>query len=339
MFENVLRFFWAVLLACFGIHTPTPGPCLLEVNGHCYDTGDPALPPLTAKLQLMDAETGRGIPDAWVSLRWYARHTSKRPAPCVRSVLGRTDEQGWFSSTGKDGSWFFGEVHYFAPGYEHLRIAGVRANRFEAYVNIHHNDDLELLGPWLRSLERLGYEHVDDGGTTTKYSKWISIPPGFEKRNNYLFDSEGKVLLMATRRTLPTDLGVLGSVWTYCDDAGSERIGYDAPNEFALARKLMWTEDYQLVCDPRWFGFDTVSVPDWERWRIDSALELHPEPEKIALLRRFAPAYVVYMDHSNNLNPLRPTDLSRAERTALCAALKPHALPTPFPPAANEASP
>jgi hypothetical protein len=305
------------------------GPCYIEVGNLCYDKPDASLPPLTASWQVIDADTGKGIPGAWVSLQWFDARTEGKERPkCMQNVLGRTDSEGWFRSTGENGAWRYDETEIFVPGYEALMQYATPEDDDHAIVA---ESDFGIQGAqlpgWTKALLSMGY-HRDPNTqpTSERYLKRFRTPFTVDETLSYSFLPAGQRRLYVTTRGFPYAVRFAG---TQCGRDTPVDIGF---NDQEYGNKRVWFESgveaYRRICDEKWDSaapsFVSIAVPFnlYSTFRLPWDLGNRGDPRAGALVRanwaRLLPDYP-FISASEYGRPL-----TRAERLRVCSAMEPY---------------
>jgi hypothetical protein len=307
----------AILLVLLTLLMPSLAsctPCKAKVGNLCYDQQDPSMPALRASWQLLDAETGKGIPGAWISLRWQGITPRGQRTVCERAELGVTDQDGRFSTVGKDGAARIYHVSILAPGYEELRFE--KGNETLLAVVPLQRDDLERYAPWVESLQALGYRFRRADTSSPELVKDLAVPPNFNRVFQPVYHEDGNLKLMVTRRALPTDPNILGSVALACNNQGAELIGYDGES-YTTARLQYRKQIYERFCDTRWNTQAHMEVDYSFESELNGLLvQFLPSGGQRDFLAKHAPHYL----HTIN-QPASAKTLMREERTQMCSAI------------------
>jgi hypothetical protein len=155
-FERV-RWIRVVASICFLLPISACKPCRLEIDGHCYDKPDKNLPGLKASWQVLNAETLKPIPDAFVRIGWR-EFPANAKSFCVLNELGRTDENGRLTTQGKNGSWMIESATVSAldfNGFKHHNTGFEKLTR-KVRVPI---DDHDTFRAWRQRFLEAGYQN------------------------------------------------------------------------------------------------------------------------------------------------------------------------------------
>lgn len=307
--------------------------CKLRVNGICYDKQRSSDPPLKARWQIFDADSGKPLEGVWISFLWYGKSDSRGIMPCVGAVLGRTDRDGVFETTAKDGSWRFGgqPPMLFKRDYQQFRFNfwGEQTDIATAYIDVQHYER-DAYPAWFKRLEALGYTYVDEGGTTTHYDKKYSTAQIKDAMNQHPYAEGGRKEMWVTRRSLPEDAAAPG-VGGICKYATDDNVGFDE----ATLRLLEYERAmhaYTYLCDPQWDSIPEDYTRTPSRIFVHQALWLLDDQDK-QFDRTEERAKAVIPDYFKEENrfapPKQPHDEDRAlrpdERIRFCAWLSPYA--------------
>ena len=151
------------------------GYCQVHINGICYDKPKASNPPITARWQIIDADTQKPLPGVWISFYWKKfPDGQQRGGSCARNVMGQTDANGRFSNTAKDGSWMFADVFMFKAGYRRIQTEYLpegttltdRQKINQEYVGKYPEFENEL--------KSMGYQ-LDTSSTTNAYYKTFEV--------------------------------------------------------------------------------------------------------------------------------------------------------------------
>lgn len=307
-----------VLAAC-----SSEDDCKLRVSGVCYDKQRSSDPPLKARWQIFDADSGNPLEGVWISFLWYGKSDSRGVMPCVGAVLGRTDRDGVFETTAKDGSWRFAgqPPMLFKRDYQQLQFEfrGDQTDVATAQVKVEHYER-EAYPAWFKRLEDLGYTYVDKGGTTNYYEKTYSAALIKDAMSQHPYAEGGRKEFWVTRRTLPYHAAAAG-VGGICKYATDNNVGFDE----ATLRLLEYERAmhaYTYLCDPQW---DTIPA-DYTRTRsrifVHQALWLLNDDEHS--YERAMKVIPDYLGGSYTPPSSEDRSLRADERIALCDWLAPH---------------
>lgn len=317
--------FWSIVLLLLPALAAcnSESSCKLRVNGICYDKQRASDPPLTAKWQIFDADTGKPLEGVWVNFLWYGQSDSRGVRSCVGAVLGRTNQDGIFQATAKDGSWRFGgqPPMLFKRDYQPLRFEfqGWQhevATAFEE-VQLYERDAYPA---WFKRLEELGYTYVDKGGTTTRYEKKYSTALIADAMNQGAYREGGRKEFWVTRRSLPYYAAAAG-VGAECKYASNDNVGFDARTLAAL-RYERAMHAYTYLCDPQWDSIPAEYTRTHSRIFVHQASWLLNDDEhSYERAMKIIPDYLggPYKALDSEDRALRPE-----ERIALCDWLAPY---------------
>ncbi len=304
--------------------------CDLRVGGKCRDTQRASDPPLTAKWQLFDADTEKPIEGAWVNFLWYGKADSRGNMPCVRGVLGRTNADGIFEDTARDGSWRLAgqPPMLFKRDYERLifRQDDADQNHVTAYVTVLHHEKAAYPA-WFKRLEDLGYITVgaEIPNGTLQYEKVYSTRLIKSVMNQGPLKDGGRKELWVTRRSLPINNSAPG-IGATCKSPGAENVGFDNQVDEQLDHDRAM-HAYSYLCDPQW---DSIPA-DYTRtssqmfvfqslWLLNDAEHAHLRAQEVI------PDYFAPREH-RLAPPKLPNSEDRAlrpdERTKFCDWLAP----------------
>ncbi|HRG15218.1 MAG TPA: hypothetical protein PLB00_04445 [Pseudomonadota bacterium] len=315
--------FWLIALLLPALAACSNSDCKLRVNGICYDKQRESDPPLKARWQIFDADSGKPLEGVWINFLWYGKSDSRGMRRCVGAVLGRTDADGIFEATAKDGSWRFGgqPPTLFKRDYQPLQYKfwGMQTDVATANVDVQYYER-DAYPAWFKRLEALGYKHVDEGGTTTHYDKKYSTALIKDGMGQHPYAEGGRKEFWVTRRTLPAYASAPG-VGAMCKYATTDNVGFDE----ATLRLLSYERAmhaYTYLCDPQW---DTIPA-DYKRTssRIfvhQSLWLLNDEEHSFNRALKIIPDYLggPYKALDSEDRALRPE-----ERIALCDWLAPY---------------
>ncbi len=287
-------------------------------------------PPLTAKWQLFDADTEKPIEGAWVNFLWYGKADSRGNMPCVRGVLGRTNADGIFEDTARDGSWRLAgqPPMLFKRDYERLIFRQVDAdqNHVTAFVAVLHHEKAAYPA-WFKRLEDLGYITVgaEIPNGTLQYEKVYSTRLIKSVMNQGPLKDGGRKELWVTRAILPHQQLGAGHR-RYMQDHGAENVGFDNQVDEQLDHDRAM-HAYSYLCDPQW---DSIPA-DYTRtssqmfvfqslWLLNDAEHAHLRAQEVI------PDYFAPREH-RLAPPKLPNSEDRAlrpdERTKFCDWLAP----------------
>lgn len=301
--------------------------CKLRVNGICYDKQRSSDPPLKARWQIFDADSGKPLEGVWISFLWYGQSNARGVRSCVGAVLGRTDTNGVFEATAKDGSWRFGgqPPMLFKRDYQQLQFEfrGEQTDVATAQVKVEHYER-EAYPAWFKRLEDLGYTYVDKGGTTNYYEKTYSTALIKDAMSQHPYAEGGRKEFWVTRRSLP-DAAAAPGIGGICKYATDDNVGFDE----ASLRQLVYERAmhaYTYLCDPQWDSIPADYTRTHSRIFVHQALWLLNDQDK-EYDRAHERAKAVIPDYLRTfrLNDSEDRALRPDERERLCAWLAPYA--------------
>jgi len=300
--------------------------CKLRVNGICYDKQRSSDPPLTAKWQIFDADSGKPLEGVWVNFLWYGTTDSRGYRRCVGAVLGRTDANGRFEATAKNGSWRFGgqPPMLFKRDYEPLWFHqnDPEGNQVTAYVAIQLHER-EAYPAWFERLEQLGYAYNGTTGTTTYYEKNYSTEHIKDSMNQLADEQGGRKELWGTRRSLPAYVAARG-IGAQCKYDGADNVGFDDRTLAVLGYERAM-HAYTYLCDAQWDTIPSGYARTASRRFVHQALWLlDDDKNSYERAMKIIPDYLggSYKQPDSEDRALRPD-----ERAAICGWLAPHAKP------------
>jgi hypothetical protein len=317
--------FWliAVLLPALAACSNSNSDCKLRVNGICYDKQRESDPPLKARWQIFDADSGKPLEGVWVNFAWYGPPDSRGTKRCVGAELGRTDDDGIFEATAKNGSWRIGGYPpmLFKLNFQPLRFEfqGWQHELASAFVDVQHYE-VDAYPAWFKRLQELGYTYIDKGGTTKRYEKKYSVALIADGMRSLPYAESGRKEFWVTRRSLPGYAAAPG-IGYKCNESGAVNTGFEEKTlrqvEFERAMHA-----YTYLCDPQW---DTIPA-DYTRTssRIfvhQSLWLLNDEEHAFNRALKIIPDYLggPYKALDSEDRALRPE-----ERIALCDWLAPY---------------
>ena len=329
------HWFWLIALLLPALAACSNHDCKLRVNGVCYDKQRSSDPPLTAKWQIFDADSGKPLEGVWINFLWYGQADSRGYMPCVGAVLGRTDQNGRFEAKAKDGSWRFGgqPPMLFKRDYQPLRFEfkGFQMDEATAFVEVQHYER-DAYPAWFKRLEDLGYTAVgtEIPNGTVRYEKKYSTALIKDAMNQAAYREGGRKEMWVTRRTLP-DYAAAPGIGAECKNPGAENIGFDEATSRLLDHERAM-HAYSYLCDPQWDSipadFTRTRSPIFVRqsvWLVND--EEHPETR----VRDLIPDYLAPGPNQFAI-PKWVAEESRAlrpdERTKFCEWLAPFAQQT-----------
>jgi hypothetical protein len=296
-------------------------PCDRLINGQCYDKPNRALPGLTGRWEMIDLETGKPIPDVWIGFYWRSFDDNKSRGTCARDVIGRTDANGQFSNTAKDGSWIFGETHYYKPGYYPVR--------YELFLDQTHITDFHaLLGTplgtyaaWEERLKKMGY--VIGPERSLAFRKDFELGKEYQRIFDDVWSPRGLRMYWLKRREIPQYFEFL-TINKHCPDRYKspdrpvEAVGYDDPkNAREYIEKWHGWDAYQMFCDDGWDAVPIGTNTGHEAGFAIQALLLTGELD-------FAKREVLYAKYFDpkTLQPNAHERIQPEQRRKFCAELK-----------------
>ncbi len=316
------------------IMLPSLGACHCEQgrDGKCRDAQSPSNSPLTAKWQLFDADTEKPIEGAWINFLWYGKADSTGHMPCVRGVLGRTNADGKFQDTAKDGSWRLAgqPPMLFVPGYERLvfRQDDPEQNRVTAYVAVQHYER-DAYPAWEQRLRDMGYVAVgaEVPNGTVRYEKAYSTKLIKSSMNRAAVEDGGRTELWVTRRSLPIH-GSAPGIGAKCTNPNAENIGFANGTDKQLDRERA-LHAFTYLCDPQWDSVPADFVRTPSRTFVHQSLWLLDDPEHAEdLAREVIPDYYAQPKDQPYALPKSPDSEDRAlrpdERATFCKWLAPY---------------
>jgi len=296
--------------------------CEMNVNGICYDKPNAKNPGLTVSWEMLDLETGKPIPDVWISFYWR-EFKDRNSSTCARNVIGRTDANGRFSNTAKDGSWMAGGVEYSKPGYYPVRYE-LYANR--TYITDEHptlfesKDDYPA---WEDRLKAMGYT-IDPKYDNKTYTKQFELGDEYKRIFDQFWQPRGHRRYWLKHRGFPNRFqAIFAGVNTCVVRAGQvatiESVGLDDPkNQDAYMRMWQGWEAYQLFCDAIWDSLPMQSPDRSEAGFALNALAL-TGPMNAATWK----TYATYFD-AKTLEPNSGVRIQPEQRRNFCKAMKPY---------------
>jgi hypothetical protein len=311
----------ALLLSLF---TTSCKPCDRLINGLCYDEPNSSNPGLTARWEMIDLETGKPIPDVWISFYWRKFKDENSRGECARNVIGRTDAKGQFSNTAKDGSWLMDNVLIYKPGYYPVRYP-------LSWDQTHITDFHALIGAplgtyrgWEQRLKTMGYR-VDPERNAT-YRKDFELGKEYQRIFDDVWSSQGQRRYWLKHRGFPSNYQSL-YVGQKCllpnrgGEAKIESVGYDDPkNESDYVWKWRGWDAYQLFCDDSWDAVTTQPIRSYDVSFAYDALLLRGSPFDNAARHAL---YESYFD-PKTLLPNSPERITPEQRHKFCTDLKPY---------------
>jgi len=293
--------------------------CKLRVNGICYDKQRSSDPPLTAKWQIFDADSGKPLEGVWINFLWYGMSDSRGYRRCVGAVLGRTDADGRFEATAKVGSWRMGlPPKLFKRDYELLQFRqdDPLGNQVTARVAVQHYER-DAYPAWFKRLEQLGYVYNGTTGSTTYYEKVYSTELIKDSMNQLADAQGGRKELWVTRRSLPYYAAAPG-INAKCKNGGAENVGFDDRTVALLSYELAM-HAYTYLCDAQWDTIPSGYARTDSRIFVHQALWLLDDEE-----HSYERAMKIIPDYlgkalSGESRALRPD-----ERAAICGWLALH---------------
>ena len=312
-----LPIFFALLLTSL---LAACAPCEMNVKGICYDTPNAKNPGLTVSWEMIDLETGKPIPDVWISFYWREFKDSKR-STCARNVIGRTDANGRFSNTAKDGSWMAGGVEYFKPGYYPVRYE-LYANR--TYITDEHptlfesKDDYPA---WEDRLKTMGYS-IDPKYDNKTYSKRFELGDEYKRIFDQFWQPRGYRRYWLKHRGFPNQFQEIFANGNSCvaragQVATIESVGLDDPrNQDEHMRMWQGWEAHHLFCDAIWDSLPMRSPDRSEAGFALNALAL-TGPMNAATWKTYATYF-----NAKTLEPNSGVRIKPEQRWHFCKAMK-----------------
>ena len=314
--------FIAVVVGLLNLTACNAGPCRLEVNGICYDRPKASNPPLSARFEAIDADTGKPLPGVMISFYWKTFLPSGQPDQCARNVIGETDAQGKFANTGKDGSWMFTQVQMFKSGWERIGFDRVIGQTYISHKYQLNVPEIGMYPAWESNLKRLGYE-LDTKTMGPIYRKKFELGGQYQKIMTAEWQPEGLRTYWVKMRGFPGDL-VPSQVGTECYDLKLQKIDPDAESVgYALPKFSEEQVNLQrfkhaigAICDEKW---DSVPV-DFVRAQAPALIGFsagvfgNDQAELVDLLPDF-------YGEKRTVNSNFSRALTKAERIRYCGAV------------------
>ena len=315
--------FWLIALLLPALAACSNSDCKLRVNGICYDKQRESDPPLRARWQIFDADSGKPLEGVWVNFAWYGQPDSHGTKRCVGAVLGRTDHDGVFEATAKDGSWRIGGYPptLFKRDYQPLQFEfqGWQQEVATAYVDVQHYE-VDAYSAWFTRLKELGYTYIDKGGTTKRYEKKYSTALIADGMRKHPTAEGGRKEFWVPRQSLPyyaTATGIGGK----CGEFGAKNVGFEEPTLRLLEHERAM-HAYTYLCDPQWDTIPADYTRTHSRMFVHQALWLLNDEE-----HSYERGMAIISDYLGG--PYKPLDsedraLRPEERIALCEWLAPY---------------
>jgi hypothetical protein len=269
-----------------------------------------------AQFQLIDADTMKPIEGGWVNFIWYGGKLTGnvKSRPCVRAVLGRSDQNGWVRDTARESFWKLDSLgHIFVPGYEYFnyRYGEPDEQHVTAYVRM---DKIEAgrFPAWEENLRKLGY--------TWKPHEWTKVYPADGFRDTRYAPDDGRVYFVRYR-SMPTQVEQnFPMVGTVCDKPGAENIGMGDERGREIDR-LRASESLKYLCRADWLSLQPDRPIPWSSW-IQRSLWLLPDQNDAQkqMHTRF-PDFTKQPYWSDPMASQRP--FSRDEQSQFCEWLMP----------------
>jgi hypothetical protein len=244
-FERV-RWITVVASVCFLLPISACKPCRLEIDGHCYDKPDKNLPGLKASWQVLNAETLKPIPDAFVLIGWR-EFPANAKSFCVLNELGRTDEHGRYSTRGKNGSWMIQSASVSALDYNRFRpVPGFEKLTRRVRVPL---DDHDTFRAWRQRLLDAGYQHQNlhevNRSFAVKAQDLVNLNP---------FYPNGLTVYMTDDPAMPDEAGLDAGVGCLKKPEEPEvATKGDSPQNVYDFSSLFWGyKSYLALCDDIW---------------------------------------------------------------------------------------
>ena len=295
--------------------------CRLEVNGVCYDRPKASNPPISARFEAIDADTGKPLPGVMISFYWETYLGSGKPDLCARNVIGETDANGKFANTGKDGSWMYLEVQMFKAGWERVYFDRLIGQTFISHAYQIQIAEIGMYSAWGNQLKQMGYM-LDKRTMGPIYRKKFELGDQYEKIMTAEWQPEGLRTYWVRMRGFPEGL-TPHQIGTQCFnqqlgkiDPDAEMVGFEQ-EKFKRSNIELERSKHalQAICDEKW-----DSVPASYTWSPTARLIgdagsafVDNDPQLKILLPDF------YGEHPvSNSGFSRP--LTHNERVAYCAA-------------------
>jgi hypothetical protein len=233
-------------------------PCRFKINGVCYDRPKASNPPISARFEAIDADTGKPLPGVLISFFWKTYLGNGRPDQCARNVIGETDAQGKFSNTAKNGSWMYSSIEMFKAGWERVYF---RRLLDQTYISHEYRFSMEEIGiypAWEKQLESMGYV-LDTTSTTNAYRKNFELGNQYNRIMTAEWEPQGLRTYWVKMRGFPRAL-TPNQIGSQCYNRQLEKIDPDA--EFIGANVPRFSDKrlqlerskhaLQAICDDKW---------------------------------------------------------------------------------------
>jgi len=295
-------------------------PCERQINGFCYDTPNKSNPGLTPRWEMVDLETGKPIPDVWIGLSWSEFKNTWSRGECARMVIGRTDANGRFSDTARDGSWLSGRVTFYKPGYQLVRHENYLHQTHISHVHEPYAENRIPYQAWGKRLEKLGYAWDE---SRNGYRKDFELGNEYQRIFDDIYSAKGLRIYWLKQRSYPSRFDHLGVNYA-CTSAAPqgktvERVGLDDPkNQMDYIEKWHGLDAYQVICDDAWDSvppdFDQTNAAGFARGAVH-LLGVKSNAELEAIYLKYFSAAEFASSRSKPLNPI--------QRKRFCADLSP----------------
>jgi len=232
--------------------------CQLQINGICYDHPNASNPPISARFEAIDADTGKPLPGVMISFYWKTYLGSGKPDQCARNVIGETDANGKFANTGKDGTWMYSEIQMFKAGWERVYFDRLIGQTHISHEYKFHMERLGMYPAWEKQLESMGYV-LDTTSTTHIYRKKFELGDQYEKIMTAEWQPEGLRTYWVKMRGFPNDL-TPSQIGTRCfnrqlqkTDPNAEMVGFEQEKFKRSTIELKRSKHaLQAICDDKW---------------------------------------------------------------------------------------
>jgi hypothetical protein len=269
-----------------------------------------------AQFQLIDADTMKPIEGGWVNFVWYGKKLTGKvqSRPCVRAVLGRSDQNGWVRDTARESFWVLDPIaNYFVPGYEYFQYSYGEPDEQHITTTIRQDRFQKGQFPaWEKKLEELGYVWKPN-----EWQKVMSASGFMDRRKN---GSDHRIYLVPYR-SIPTEAqGSFQMVGMGCNKPGSENVGLDK-SSLAQAWQSRAAESLKYICGAEWHSIPADYQFTYAGW-IQRSLWLLPDQGKTfeEMQRRF-PDFTKQPYWSDPMASQRP--FTAEEQAQFCGWLMP----------------
>ncbi len=295
-------------------------PCERQINGYCYDTPNKANPGLTPRWEMIDLETGKPIPDVWIGLSWSEYKNTRSRGECARMVIGRTDANGRFSDTAKDGSWISGQVTFYKPGYELVRHANYLHQTHITHVHEPYAENRIPYQAWGKRLEKLGYAWDE---SRNAYRKDFELGKEYQRIYDDIYSPKGLRIYWLKQRSYPSRYEYLGVNYPCSGSAAPgrtiEQVGFDDPkNQTNYIEKWQGLDAYQQFCDDNWNTVPKDLIQRYEAGFAFNALALTGEKDYTKKMAQFESYF-----GKGALDMPPKSQPSNDQRNRFCMDLKP----------------